>query len=118
MTACVFWTSAKQTSTNVIRIDGMIVFISGEFRQTLPALSRQFAASADRRFKFQKSAQFFICMHNENAFRRDVRQQLSAMFPNNFMPAASFIDRSGPFAARTCLAQAVRRPSGFVTRLV
>ncbi|PYJ71039.1 MAG: hypothetical protein DME75_08170 [Verrucomicrobia bacterium] len=29
MTACVFWTSAKQTSANVIR---MIVFISGEFR--------------------------------------------------------------------------------------
>jgi hypothetical protein len=43
----------------------MLVFISGEFRKNLASLSRQFAASADRRFQFQKRSQLIICTHNE-----------------------------------------------------
>jgi hypothetical protein len=43
----------------------MLVFISGEFRKTLAGLSRQFAASADHRFKFQKRSQLFVGAHNE-----------------------------------------------------
>jgi hypothetical protein len=43
----------------------MLVFISGEFRKNLASLSRQFAASANRRFEFRKSSQLFFCVHNE-----------------------------------------------------
>jgi hypothetical protein len=43
----------------------MLVFIAGEFRKNLASLARQFAASAGRRFEFQKSCQLFIGMHNE-----------------------------------------------------
>ena len=64
MTACAFGESAKQASENVIRIDGTPVFISGEFRKILATLSRLFAASVNRQFKFQKCSQLFICVHN------------------------------------------------------
>jgi hypothetical protein len=43
----------------------MLVFISREFRKNLASLSRLFAASADRRFQFQKRRQLFIHTHNE-----------------------------------------------------
>jgi len=43
----------------------MLVFISGEFGRNLACLSRQFTASADRRFQFHKRRQLFIGMHNE-----------------------------------------------------
>jgi hypothetical protein len=40
-------------------------FSDVEFGGNLSSLSRLFAASADRRFQFQKSRQLFIGMHNE-----------------------------------------------------
>jgi hypothetical protein len=43
----------------------MLVFISGELRKNLVILSSQIAASADRRFEFQKRRQLFIRSHNE-----------------------------------------------------
>ena len=60
-----FWTSVKQTSANVIRIDGIVVFISGEFRKKLASLSRPFAASVDRGFQFNERSQLFIRTHHE-----------------------------------------------------
>jgi hypothetical protein len=39
--------------------------MSGEFKKTLATLSRQFAASATRRFKFKTRSQLFIRTHNE-----------------------------------------------------
>src|SRR5205807_5887933 len=60
-----FWTSAKQTSANVIRTGGMRVFISGEFRENLARSSSQFAASTNRRFEFCDRSQLFIGAHNE-----------------------------------------------------
>ena len=64
LTACTFGKSPKQTSASVIRTGGMLVFISGEFRKTLAGLSRQFAAGADRRFKFHKRSQLFVGAQN------------------------------------------------------
>ena len=52
-------------SANVIRTGGMRVFISREFRKNLVSLSRLFAASTNRRFKFEKSDQLLICTYNE-----------------------------------------------------
>ena len=49
----------------MIRTGGMLGFISGEFRKNLARSSRQFAASSDRRFQFQKRRQLFIGVHNE-----------------------------------------------------
>jgi hypothetical protein len=43
----------------------MGVFIFGEFGRNLAGLSKQFTASADRRFQSQKRSQFFIGTHNE-----------------------------------------------------
>jgi hypothetical protein len=43
----------------------MGVFVFGEFGRNLASLSRQFAASANRRFEFQKRRQQFIRVHNE-----------------------------------------------------
>jgi hypothetical protein len=40
-------------------------FSDAEFGKNLANLSNQFAASANRRFEFQKRAQLFICTHNE-----------------------------------------------------
>ena len=64
-TACAFGKRPKQTKANVIRTGGIFVFISVEFRKNLASLSRQFAASADRAFKFQKRDQQFLRVHNE-----------------------------------------------------
>jgi hypothetical protein len=36
-----------------------------ECAENRASLSRQFAASADRPFQFQKRRQLFICLHNE-----------------------------------------------------
>jgi hypothetical protein len=43
----------------------MGVLIFGEFGRNLASLSRQFTASADRRFEFLKRSQLFIRTHNE-----------------------------------------------------
>jgi hypothetical protein len=43
----------------------MGVFAFGEFGRNLASLSRQFAASANRRFKFNKRRQLFLRTHNE-----------------------------------------------------
>ena len=45
MTACAFWTSAKQASANVIRTDGVFIFMSGSFRR-IPAACRFNSAQA------------------------------------------------------------------------
>ena len=52
MTACALGESAKQASENTIRTGGMLAFISGEFGKDLASLSRHFAATANRPFKF------------------------------------------------------------------
>jgi hypothetical protein len=43
----------------------MLVFIPGEFRKNLASLSREFAASADRKLKFDKRRQLFIGTNNK-----------------------------------------------------
>ncbi len=43
----------------------MGVFALGEFGRNLTSLSRQFAATVNRRFKFQKRSQLFIRAHNK-----------------------------------------------------
>jgi tetratricopeptide (TPR) repeat protein len=45
LTACALGKSPKQTSKDVIRIAGMLVFISGKLRKNLADLSNQFAVS-------------------------------------------------------------------------
>jgi hypothetical protein len=40
-------------------------FADGEFVKNLACLSRQLNASANRRFKFHKRGQLFICTYNE-----------------------------------------------------
>ena len=42
----------------------MLIFISGEFWKNLANVSRQFTASADRRFQFHKRAQLFLRTYN------------------------------------------------------
>ncbi len=54
----------------------MGVFIFGEFGRNLACLSRQFAPSANRSFKFHKRSQLFICSHN-------VTLSVAAMCVNN-----------------------------------
>jgi len=39
--------------------------MAGEFRENLASLSRLFAASANRRFKFYKRSKLVVGMHNE-----------------------------------------------------
>jgi len=43
----------------------MGVFIFGEFGRNLAGLSRQFAATVNHRFEFQKRGQLFIRMDDE-----------------------------------------------------
>jgi hypothetical protein len=43
----------------------MGVFIFGEFGRNLASLSKLFAATADRRFEFEKRSQLFIRTHDE-----------------------------------------------------
>jgi hypothetical protein len=59
----------------------MLVFISGEFRKNLVSLSRQFAASAKRRFEFHKRRQPFIRMHNKPLFVAPDARLQSRSFP-------------------------------------
>jgi hypothetical protein len=41
------------------------IYLGAKFRKKSGQLSSQFAASANRRFKFQKRSQLFIRVHNE-----------------------------------------------------
>jgi hypothetical protein len=64
--------------------------LKAEFRKNLVRLSRQFSASANRRFKFQERCQLLIGVHNKNALlRRDARRQ-----SRSFAPARPSLTRS------------------------
>ena len=67
--------SAKQTRATVIRTGGMLVFISGEFRQNLASL-RDNSPQARIADSSSKTRSGFHPLAQRNAFRcRDVRQQ-------------------------------------------
>jgi hypothetical protein len=57
-----------------------------EFGKNLASLSRQFAPSANRRFKFNKRSQLLIRTHNERFRRRDVRQRRRLFALWNYRP--------------------------------
>ena len=58
--------SAKQTSANVISAGGIAWFHIRGVRKNLAGLSRQFAASANRRFQFKKRRQLFVSTDDES----------------------------------------------------
>ena len=110
LTARVFWTSAKQTGANVIRTGGLLVFISGEFRKTLPTLSRLFTASGDCRFEFHPHAR-------RNAFRRrDARLQSRSFARRNRIAATRLADASFPRSS-VCQASIPSAPIGCGARI-
>ena len=51
----------------MIRTGGTLGFISAEFRKNLASLSRLFAASANRRFKFHKRSQLLVGTHSKRS---------------------------------------------------
>jgi hypothetical protein len=58
------WGRRKNRAGKLLRLT-QIRLATWSLGGNLSSLSRLFAASADRRFQFQKSRQLFIGMHNE-----------------------------------------------------
>jgi hypothetical protein len=74
MTACVFWTSEKQTSANMIRTDGTRVFISASFGKISPAVEA-IRRKREPPIRVPEKAASFSRAAQRNAFRRDAFQQ-------------------------------------------
>jgi len=60
-------------------------FSDAQFAKCLACLSRQFAASADRRFNFQKRRQFLIRVHNETLSSCKLHPRKRATIPRDRM---------------------------------
>src|SRR5438067_9144412 len=123
-----FWTSAKQRNTNVIRSDGMLVFMSASFGQISPACRGNSPQPLVTDFNSKTRSVFHPHAHNAlsvtamrvcNPDRSPVEMNRSETGPvpsgsleivgNDFLVCVT--DCSRPLAAQVCSHQPERSPS-------